>query len=154
VVADIQVIHPKLKLNPFLLTAGVVDLTLAFFFFCGWTFVSKAVVSGFVLDPAYTLFYWAIVGFSLFVSSGYLLNGSKVAMAVVPTVHAILAVDFYRSYSVWKDLMQNNLFYTPWISTAVVNIAKTQPMIFLDFYLAWSVFVVGVLYFSRKLLVN
>jgi hypothetical protein len=154
VVADIQVIHAKLKLNGFLLTVGVVDLTLAFFFFCGWTFVGKAVVSGFVLDPSYTLFYWAIVGFAFFICSGYLLNGSKLALATVPIVHAVVAVDFYRSYPVWKDLMQNDVFYTPWIWSTVVHLAKTQPMIFLEAYVAWSVFVAAVVYFSRKLLVN
>jgi hypothetical protein len=154
VVADIQVVHPKLKLNGFLLTVGVMDLTLAFIFFCGWTFFSKAVVSGFVLDPGYTLFYWALVGFAFFVCSGYLLNGSKLALAVVPAVHGILAVDFYKIYPVWKDLMENNLLYTPWVWATVVHLSKTQPMIFLQFYILWSVFVVLVLYFSRKLLVN
>ena len=154
VVADIQVIHAKLKLNGFLLTAGVIELTLAFLFFCGWTFVGKAVVSGFVVDPAYALFYWAMVGFSFFACAGYLLNGSKIAIAVVPTVHGLLAIDFCRSYPVWKDLMQNDLFYTPWVWGLLVHLAKTQPMFFIKFYALWSVFVVLVLYFSRKLLVN
>jgi len=154
VVADIQVVHPKLKLNGFLLTAGVVELTLAFIFFCGWTFVGKAVVSGWVLDPAYTIFYWALVGFAFFVCSGYLLNGSMIALAVVPAVHGILAVDFYKSYPVWKDLMENDLLYTPWVWAAVVHLSKSEPMIFLDIYFLWSAFVVLALYFSRKLLVN
>jgi hypothetical protein len=154
VVADIQVIHAKLKLNSFLLLAGIVELTAAFFFFCGWTFVGKAVVSGVVIDPGYSLFYWALVGFAFFVCSGYLLNGSKLALPVVPVVHGIMAIDFARSYPVWKDLMQNDLFYTPWIWGVVVHLAKSQPMIFLQVYAFWSVFVVLVLYFSRKLLVN
>jgi hypothetical protein len=154
VVADIQVIHPKLKLNGFLLAAGIVELTLAFLFFCGWTFVGKAVVGGFVLPPAFTLFYWAFVGFAFFICSGYLLNGCKAALVVVPAVHGLLALDFFRSYPVWKDLMQNDLFYTPWVWGVMVHLAKTQPLFFLQFFGLWTLFLFVVLSLSRKHLVN
>ncbi len=43
VVADIQVIQAKLKLNGFLLTAGIVEMTLAMLpLFSGWTFLSPS----------------------------------------------------------------------------------------------------------------
>ena len=154
VVADIQVINAKLKLNGYLLAAGVVELTLAILFFSGWTFLGKAVVGGFVLAAPFSLAYWTAGGFAFFVCAAYLLNGSKRALWVVPSIHAILAVDFFKSYPVWKDLMQSDLFYTPWVGNALVNIAKTQSFFFLELFGLWSLFVICAIAFSRKHLVN
>ncbi len=154
VVADIQIVHAKLKLNEYLLVAGVVELTLAFLFLSGWTFLGKAVVFGVVLGSPYALVYWAFAGFAFFICGGYMLSGCKVALWVVPLVHVLFGLDFFISYPAWKELMQNNLFYTPWVWSALVAFAKSQSFFFLELFALWSCFVMGVLAFSRKHLVN
>lgn len=62
VVADIQVLHPKLILNAVLVIGGVVDLTLSLGFLCGWTFLGRAVVGGVALDPPWSLLFWLSAG--------------------------------------------------------------------------------------------
>ena len=154
VVADIQVIHPKLKLNGFLLTSGVVELTLAILFLCGWTVLGKAVFWGMPFGPPLSLAYWIISGFAFFLCSGYLLGGSKNALWIVPLVHLVLALDFFMSYPSWKALLQNDMFYPPWLSEAFIHVAKYQSFFLLEIFTLWSLFVALSLIFSRKLLVN
>jgi len=154
VVADIQVIHAKLKLNPYLLSSGVVELTLAILFLCGWTVLGKAVFLGFAFGPPLSLVYWVGAGFAFFLCSGYLLSGSKAAFWAVPIVHLAIAFDFFISYPAWKQLLQSDSFYPPWVSEAVIHIAKYQSFFLLELFALWSFFVVLTLIFSRKHLIN
>lgn len=154
VVADIQVVHAKLRLNGFILAAGVADLTLAFFFFCGWTLMGKAVLLGFGFGPPLSVFYWALAGSAFLIAGGYLLSGSKRALWVVPLVHAWFLVDFSRSYPVWKGLLESDFFYTALVSNELVQVARTQSCSLLLLFGGWSLFVFGVLFFSRKHLIN
>ncbi len=154
VVADIQVIHNKLKLNGFLLGAGVVDLSLAILFFCGWTFLGKAVFLGIQVGPPLALVYWIFTGFLFFISSGNLLSGSKQALWVVPAAHLATGIEFFISYPVWKPLLENDLSYPPWVTPAFVHMIKSQSFFFLEVFGVWSLFVVASLVFSRKHLIN
>jgi hypothetical protein len=154
VVADIQVINPKLKLNGYLLVAGVVELTLSILFFSGWTFVGKVAAAGFVLSGSLSLAFWTVTGFAFFICAAYLLSGSKMAFWVVPVVHVVLAAELFRSYPIWRDLLQSDLFYTPWVWGVLVNLGKTQSFFFLELFGSWSLFLIGVLALSRKHLVN
>ena len=88
VVADIQVLHPKLVLNGFLLFGGVVDLTLAFLFLSGWTFLARAVVLGMAIESPWSLIYWVVSGLLFFLAATALLGGSKSAVWLVPLIHA------------------------------------------------------------------
>ncbi len=154
VVADIQIIHKKLVLNAYILIAGVVDLTLAILCFCGWTFFSRSVVCGIIISPPGSLIYWIVAGLALFFCSGSLLSGSKTALWIVPLFHALFFVDFFLSYTVWKQLMMDSMFYTPYVSVALITLAKTQNHLFLNLIGFWSAFIVGVVAFSRKHLIN
>ena len=154
VVADIQVINQKLKLNGFLLTAGVVELTFAILFFCGWTFLTKAVVWGYPIAPPLSLVYWTGIGFLFFICSGYLLSGSKITVWVGPLIHAAACLEFFKSYPTWKELLQKDLFYPAWVSESIIHLIRSQPFFFLELFALWSLFVAAAILFSRKLLVN
>jgi hypothetical protein len=154
VVADIKVINQKLKLNGFLLAAGVVDLTFAILFLCGWTFMTKAVVWGFSIEPPLSLLYWIAIGLLFFLSSGNLLSGSKPALWAVPLVHIATGVEFFRSYPTWRDLLQNEAFSPPWVTEALIHMAKYQSFFILELYALWSLFVIASVFLSRKHLVN
>jgi hypothetical protein len=154
VVADIQVIHSKLKLNGALLTAGVVELTLAIAFLSGWTFLGKAVVWGFEVGPPASLGYWAISGLAFFICSGYILSGSKNSIWAVPVIHVCFIMEFFKSYSIWESIFKHEMVYTPWVATAVVSLAKSQPFYFLGAFDLWAVFLIGTLFSFRRHLVN
>ena len=154
VVADIQVIHNKLKLNEYLLIAGVVELTFAILFFCGWTFLGKAVFLTLPFGPPLSMVYWMAMGFIFFMCSGYLLSGSRQALWTVPLVHFLTAVEFLMSYPVWKNYLENEVVYPAWFSGSIVMTAKSQSFLFLELFIVWSLFVCGAILFSRKHLVN
>ncbi len=150
VVADIQVIHAKLKLNSFLLTAGVVELTIAIFLFSGWTFLSQAPAFGFYVAPPLSLIYWALAGFAFFLCSGYLLSGSKLAFGIIPAVHVFFLVDLFLSRPLWNTLLQN----ADTAASGLAHAARMQSFPLLDFFILWSLFVLLTLIFSRKHLIN
>lgn len=154
VVADIQVINQKVKLNGFLLSAGVVDLTFAIFFFCGWTFMSQAVFWGFPISQPLSLVYWTGFGFLFFLCSGYLLSGSKLALWATPLIHGLACMELFKSYPVWKELFQSDLFYPAWVSEALMHFIRSQPFFFLELFVLWSLFVATSILFSRKHLIN
>ena len=154
VVADIQVIQAKLRLNGYLLTSGVVELTLAIFFLCGWTVLGKAVILGTAFGPPLSLVYWIASGFAFFLCAGHLLSGSKMAFWTVPLVHLVLSLDFFVSYPAWRELLQNDTVFPPWVSEAVIHLAKVQSFFFLELFALWSLFLVLTLIFSRKHLIN
>jgi hypothetical protein len=148
VVADIQVIQAKLKLNGYLIAGGIVDLTLAFVFFAGWTFFPNAVVLGYSLDPSLSVLYWALSGLGFFVCAGYLLGGSKMALWAVPVIHVFFWLDFFLSQSQWTGFLQG-------LSPAfLVDQLKNLPLPFYQIFGAWTLYVTGVLALSRKHMVN
>lgn len=149
VVADIKVVHQKLQLNGFLLTAGVVELTLAILFFTGWTFLGKAVLFGQCLLPPLSVAYWALAGFVFFFCGGYLLSGSKMAFWTVPAVHVFFLAEFFLSAPVWRKLIQNEP-----LPAGFLHLINSAPFPLLHLFVFWSLFVFGTLAFSRKYLVN
>lgn len=149
VVAEIQVIQAKLKLNGYLLFAGVTELTLAILFFSGWTFFTKVVVWGFLFAGPFSLVYWIVAGLAFFLCSGYLLSGSKNALWVVPVIHLIFLVDFVKSSSDWRSLVDGI-----WIFMPIVHLLKDAPFHWVGLFGLWSLFLLGVLALSRKHLVN
>ncbi len=149
-VADIQVIQVKLKLNGFLLTAGVVELTLAMFLFSGWTFLSQAPAFGYCLEAPLSLIYWTLAGMAPFLCSGYLLSGSKLAFGVVPVIHGIFLVDIVLSRPLWNDLLQSGKV----AASSLTPTTPSQPFPLVDFFVVWTLYVVLTLIFSRKHMVN
>jgi hypothetical protein len=150
VVADIKVVHNKLKLNGFLIAAGVLELTLAILLFTGWTLLSKAAFWGITFSSPFSMAYWALTGLAFFICSGYLLSGSKMALGVVPIVHVIFGVDLFLSGNVWNKLIQND----PLVPVRILHLVNAVPFSFLNLFALWTLFVVGALVFSRKHLVN
>lgn len=148
VVADIQVIQAKLKLNSYLIAGGIVDLTLAFCFFSGWTFFPNAVAFGYSFDPSLSVVYWALSGLGFFLCAGYLLGGSKMAFVIVPIVHAVFCADFFLSQSHWVELLQG---FTPVFFPVLL---KNLPLPFYEIFAAWSLYVTGALALSRKHMIN
>ncbi len=154
VVADIQVLHPKLVLNAFLVFGGVVDLTLSLMFLSGWTFLGRAVVVGIELPAPWPLVYWVGSGFLFFLAATSLLGGSKNAVWMVPLIHAWFVVDFYQSFRAWTDLVHHELIFTPWISAAMISLAKNQSSLILGLFSLYSLFLLVTVTFSRRHLVN
>ncbi|HVZ80871.1 MAG TPA: hypothetical protein VHE12_08740 [bacterium] len=148
VVADIQVIQAKLKLNGYLILAGIVDLTLAFSFLAGWTFFPNAVAFGYAVDPSLSVAYWTLVGLAFFVCAGYLLGGSRMALFVVPFVHLVLCIDLFLGQSQWASLFQG---LPP---SFLPTLLKVLPVPVYQLFLAWSFYVVGALGLSHKHMVN
>ena len=151
VVADIKVVHNKLKLNGFLITAGMLELTIAILLFSGWTLLSKAACFGYCLAPPLSVAYWALAGLAFFLCSGYLLSGSKLALWVIPLFHGVFAVDLFLGANAWKELLQKDPL-APQTFLHLVNAEFVPPL--LDLFGLWSLFVIGAVIFSRKHLVN
>ena len=151
VVADIKVVHSKLKLNGFLIGAGVLELTMAILLFSGWTFFGKAALFGLSFGPPLSVAHWALAGFAFFLCSGYLLSGSKFAFWVVPLVHAFFLADFFFSEESWKIILKNDLLAS---SPMLLHWLGTQPVSPLFFFTALTVFELAALAFSRKQMVN
>jgi|GEM_PF-1680193 len=154
VVADILVLHPKLVLNDFLVFGGVVDLTFALVFLCGWTFMGRAVVAGLTLDSPWSLIYWVAYGLLFFLASTAMLSGSKNAVWMVPLIHAWLLFDFHQSFIGWTGQIPSSLILTPWVSSLVIALGKNQSTLILGLFSIYSLYLLAVVAFSRKHLVN
>jgi hypothetical protein len=112
VVADIQVLHSKLKLNGFLVAAGVVELTLAVLLLSGWTFLGKAAALGWVLPAPLSMVYWALMGIGCFTCGGLILGASRQALWAVPAIHAIMAADLRWSQGAWGNVLREDVLLT------------------------------------------
>jgi len=154
VIADILVIHPKLVLNGFLLFGGVVDLAFSFCSLCGWTFLGKAVIGGFILESPFSLVYWVVYGFLIFLAATSLLGGSKNAVWLVPLIHAWFLFDFHQSFQNWTIVLTNSLIFTPWVTALILNLGKYQSTLILGLFSLYSLYLLAVVAFSRKHLVN
>ncbi len=155
VVADIKIIHPKLKLNGFILFAGVLELTLSILFFSGWTLLAKSVIGGIIISPPLSLVYWAVYGLGLFACGASFLGGSKNIFWVVPVIHGWFLADFHLSCRVWEGILKTEMTITPGASTALwESLSKVQPPSMLVTFLVWTAFLALVIFFSRKLMVN
>ncbi len=154
VVADIQVVHNKVKLNGFLILLGVVELTTAILFLCGWTFMSKIAVWNIPVESPLSLLYWVVSGFAFFLCAGYVLSGSKNASWAVPIIHTFFALNFFQSRPLWEELLKTSVFANPWALGALIHLAQTQFFLLWEVFVVWSVFAFGMLVFSRKHLIN
>jgi hypothetical protein len=149
VVTEIQVIHSKLKLNGPLLFAGIIEFSLAILFFCGWTFLNKAVIWGFIIGGMFPFAYWLVAGMAFFLCGGYLLSGSRNALWAVPGIHLLLLADFYKSYPTWKNVWENAS-----LPQALAFLLKTSSFFGIQWFGFWSLFLIAVIYLSRRHLVN
>lgn len=154
VVADILVLHPKLVLNGFLLFGGVVDLTFSFGFLSGWTFLDGAAVGGVALQTPWSLIYWVVSGILFFLAATSMLGGSKNALWLVPLIHAWFSIDFHQSFQAWAGQFHTDLIFTPWISSAMISLAKSQSSLTLGLFTLFSGYLLVTVAFSRKHLVN
>jgi hypothetical protein len=154
VVADIQVIHAKLKLNGALLFAGVVELTLAILCLSGWTLLPNAASFGEALAPPLSLLYWIVAGLSFFLCSGYLLSGSKLALWAVPLIHVLLSGDLFVSRPEWIALLSGGLSSSPALLGVLLRSAHGPSFLLPEIFVSWSLLLVGILIVSRKHLVN
>ncbi len=150
VVADIKVVHGKLKLNGFLLFAGITELTLAMLFFSGWTFLTKAVFFGLTFGPPLSVVYWALTGFAFFLCCGYFLSASKLAFLVVPGVHLLFLADLWVSRQAWGALLSQD----PLAAGGLGRLLLAMPFSPSDLFGLFTLAVFGILAFSHKHLVN
>ncbi len=150
VVADIKVVHGKLKLNGFLLFAGLAELTLAILFFSGWTFLARAAFFGLTFGPPFSVAYWALSGFAFFLCCGYFLSASKLAFFVVPAVHLCFLADLWVGRQAWGALLTHD----PLASGGMGRLLLALPFPPTDVFGLWTFAVFVILAFSRKQLVN
>jgi len=148
VVADIQVVHPKLKLNGFLVAAGVLEVTLAVVFLSGWTFLEKAAGLGMVLAHPFSMLFWSLAGLGFFTCGGLLLGGSRNALWAVPLLHLLAVLDLRLSYGAWQTVLQQNALSPKLLERIPVGFH------FWEACVLWGVLLTLGLFFSKKQLVN
>lgn len=154
VVADIQVIHAKLKLNGALLCAGIAEMTLAILFLSGWTFMGQAASCGASFGQPLSLLYWVLAGLAFFLCSGYLLSGSKLALWVVPLIHLLFMVDFFVSRPAWNGVLSGDLTSAPKLVGFLVQLGQNHSTLFPEVFVSFSLFLCVTLLLSRKHLIN
>jgi hypothetical protein len=148
VVADIQVVHSKLRLNTFLVAGGVLELTLAVLFFSGWTFLGKAAALGMVLEPPLPMLYWGLMGLGFFTCGGLVLGGSRGALWSVPLLHLATALDLRWSHEAWRSILRSDGAVFGWVTRLPGWVVSWEATALLALVLT-----VGLL-LSRKHLVN
>ncbi len=154
VVADIQVIHSKLRLNGFLLSAGVAELTLALAFLGGWTFLNKAAVWNFQVAPALSWTFWVGAGLAFFVCGASILSGSRTAQEIFLVVHSALCADILKSGPAWESLAKDPASFTHWVPLALMNGLRASLPFLPEVFIVLSAAGVVILFFSRRHLVN
>ena len=153
VVADIKVVNPKLKLNAFLMAAGVVEISLALAVLSLWTVLDQAASWGTVLKEPTSFLYYGGFGILLFLCAASLLSGSRNARWAVPIVHAGLLLDHFVSAAKWLEILPGKEVLWPWAAKA----AKIEPGLVasaLLFFAAWSLVLAVGTGLSRKYLVQ
>jgi len=148
VVADIQVVHPKLRLNGFLVAGGILELTLAVVFFSGWTFLGKAAFLALVLEPPLPMLYWGLMGLGSFICGGLVLGGSRAALWGVPSLHLLTALDLRWSQEAWRSILRSEGPTAGWVAKVPAWVGPWESAALLALVLT-----VGLL-LSRKHLVN
>jgi hypothetical protein len=154
VVADIKVIHPKFKLNDYVLLAGMGEITLAFIFFCGWTFCDKVIVLGYPVGPPFSLVYWILSGLAFFACGASFLSGSKNTVWTVTPLQLLFVINFYLSADAWVKILKTEQDYSPWLSNVLEAFGKVPGSLWFELFCCWSVFTILVVFLSRRHWVN
>jgi hypothetical protein len=135
VIAQIQVLDPRSRLNGPLLVAGLVETTLAFAALAAWTVLDRAVVLGRILVGGPAFLFWLISGALLLTCAFRILSGSRSAPWRVPLDHAVLAVAAGADLGPWTGDL-----HTGWRSLTAAGFAG---------FAAWTVALTGILVLSR-----
>lgn len=153
VVADIQVVNQKVKLNAFLLLAGAVETTWALLALSLWTVLDKAIFLGRVIPNPSAFLFDTLLGILLVVAAGMLLSASRAALWAVPALHALLLAELSRSYAAWLEFVPSQDLLLPWAEKAS-KLPPAVPEVVLILFTAWSLALAVGIVFSRKYLVN
>jgi len=152
VVADIRVVNPKVKLNGFLLAAGILETTWAVFGLSAWTLFDQAASFGAVRGGALSFIYYTAFGFLLLLCASSLLSASKASRWAVPGIHALVLSDHLASYGAWQEALKGHAVLWPWADKAV-PIATEAVSITLLAFAAFSILLASCIALSRKFLV-
>ncbi len=153
VVADIRVVNPKLRLNPFLLLAGTLETTLAMIALSAWTVLDQAVSWGVLWKGPSSFLYYASCGFLLFLCGAALLCGSRNARWAAPITHAVLLGDLFLSAELWLQTLPGQEILLPWYDKPA-PVTREALVAAAVIFAAWSVVLSVGLVFSRKHLVQ
>jgi len=145
VVADIKIVNPKFKLNDFILLAGLVEITLAFAFFCGWTFLDQVAFLRLTFGPPLSLIYWTLAGLLFFMCGASFLGGSKNTPWVVILAHGWFSLDLFFSSDEWAARLREA--FGPAGPTAWADL--TGPHL-TEFFCALSLYLIATAFFSRR----
>ena len=118
VVAEIQVLNPKLRLNTALLASGVAEMLLAFGCLAAWTRCDLVAPFGQVVEGASAFGVWLLIGALHLACSFYILSGSRLARSRVPMVHALTAILIGWDLSAWTLCLPATM--SSWIRPAFI----------------------------------
>jgi hypothetical protein len=152
VVADIRVVNPKVKMNGFLFTAGLVETTWALFGLSAWTLFDHSASMGIELASASSFLYYVVFGFLLFLCASSLLSGARSARWAVPATHALILLDQLASGPAWLRALPGHEVLWPW-AEKTVHITPEAVSTVLLLFAVWSVALSIGMAFSRRHLV-
>ncbi|MGH7740114.1 MAG: hypothetical protein ACREL1_08215 [bacterium] len=150
VVADIKIVNPKLKLNDFILIAGVAEISLAFVFFSGWTFLNQIALFNWSWGPPFSFIYWILIGLFFFACGASFLSGSKNTIWIVPAVHLWLILDLLKSAQAWTRIFRDGFADMPCASALLAAWPKSSGLLLIEFFCLFSFFVISVVFLSRR----
>jgi len=136
VVAEIQVLDRRHRLNAPLLLAGVLEATLAFAGLASWTVLDRAVLLGRVVDAPLAFLTLLAAAAVQMTAAFHVLSGSRAALSRVPAAHAVLILLAAPSLDAWPSVLP-----APFASLV-------RP--FFAAYVAWSVLLGLILFLSRS----
>jgi hypothetical protein len=152
VVADIRVVNPKVKMNGFLLVAGIGETTWAVFGLSAWTLFDHSASLGVELSSASSFLYYVVFGFLMLLSASSLLSGARTARWAVPGAHVVILIDQLVSARLWLHALSDQEVLWPWAEKAV-RISPEGVSMFLLLFAVWSVILSIGIAFSRRHLV-
>ncbi len=153
VVADIQIIHPKLMLNPFLIIAGSLEFTFSVLFFSGWTFFHQILLGNYVFSNSISITFWIGEGILFFLSSVYLWSGLKLTIVLIPLIHLFDFLLFLIVLLKWHLIFHANhlsLKRWPHLLSHYPNIFE----IFVIIFGIWSLILILGILISKRQLIN
>ncbi len=136
VVAEIQVLDRRHRLNAPLLFAGVLETTLAFAGLAAWTVLDRAVLLGRVVDDPMAFLTLLAAAALQMTAAFHVLSGSRTALSSVPAAHAILILLAVPSLDAWPSVLP-------------APFASFVPGFFAA-YVAWSILLGIILFLSRS----
>jgi hypothetical protein len=150
VVADIKVVNPKLKLNDFILMAGIVEISLAFFFLCGWTFFNQVVFLTMAFGAPLSMVYWVLGGLLFFVCGASFLSASKNTTWIVPLAHVWFCLDLFKSADGWVKIIKENSADAPSVAALLAAWPKATGPLLTELFCLLSAYMIAVVFFSRR----